>query len=276
MLGIIDVGGGTRDIFGAGVLDYCLDHGIRFDYCLGVSAGASNLISYIAGQRGRLRTFYMDYAFRDEYMSFKNYRKTGNFLDMHYIFDTLSRDDGEYPLDFDAIERSDQHFGAVATDADTGRATYFDKSHLKKNNYGILAASACVPVVNNPLPFNGRRYVDGGLSDPIPIKKAREDGVERAVVILTRPKDFFRKPRSDYYFVFRLRSKYPKLARTFSKRAETYNRELRQILREDPNETLVIAPESTLNMNALKLDKEKMQHLYDEGYQKGALIEQWL
>lgn len=276
MLGIIDVGGGMRDAFGAGVVDYCLDRDLYFDYCLGVSAGASNLISYLSKQRGRSKKFYLDYAFRDEYMGLKHYRENGNFLNLHYIYGTLTHEGGEYPLDYPAVERSAQAFIAVATDADTGRATYFTKDDLGQNHYAPLAASACVPVVNKPLPIGDRRYVDGGLSDPIPIEKARADGVDRAVIFLTRPKDYFRKTRKDLYLAFKLRKTYPQLARVFLKRSEIYNRQLRQILAEEPEKTLVIAPESTLHMKTLKLDKMKMEALYREGYEKGALIEKWL
>lgn len=274
MLGIIDVGGGMRDVFGAGVMDYCLDHDIRFDYCLGVSAGASNLIGYLAEQKGRSKTFYTNYAFRDDYMGVKNFKETGDFINLHYIYGTLSNQGGEYPLDFTKVQDSSAEFVTVATDALTGKATYFTKSDLSQDHYDPIAASACVPVVNHPMEFNGCHYVDGGVADPIPIDKARKDGVDKAVVILTRPKDYFRRARRDLFFVLRLRREYPALARALYKRAETYNRQLRQILKDE--NTLVIAPESTLNMKTLKLDLEKMNILYDEGYKKGARIERWL
>ena len=274
MLGIIDVGGGMRYVFGAGVLDYCLDHCIQFDYCLGVSAGASNLIGYLAQQPGRSKTFYTDYAFRDDYMGVKHYKETGDFINLDYIYGTLSNHDGEYPLDLDRVKASSAQFVTVATDAFTGKATYFTKDDLAQDRYGAIAASACVPVVNRPLAFQGSHYVDGGVSDPIPIETAQADGVTKTVVILTRPKDYFRRSRRDLYFVLRLRREYPALARALSKRAETYNRQLRRILADD--NTLVIAPKSTLHMKTLKLDLEKMNILYEEGYKKGAQIEKWL
>ena len=62
--GVIDVGGGLREIYAAGVLDYCMEHGIRFDVGIGVSAGSANLASYAAGQIGRNYKFYTEYAFR--------------------------------------------------------------------------------------------------------------------------------------------------------------------------------------------------------------------
>ena len=84
MLGIIDVGGGLRGIYGAGFLDYCMDREISFDYCIGVSAGSANLAAYIAGQKGRNYRFYHDYAFRKDYMGICQYRKTGSYINLDY------------------------------------------------------------------------------------------------------------------------------------------------------------------------------------------------
>lgn len=62
--GVIDVGGGLRGIYGAGVLDRCLEEDLRFDLCIGVSAGSANMASYLAGQYGRNKPFYDEYSFR--------------------------------------------------------------------------------------------------------------------------------------------------------------------------------------------------------------------
>ena len=70
--GVIDVGGGFRGIYACGVLDYCLDQKIRFDFGIGVSAGSANLASFIAGQRGRNFTFYTEYGLRKQYASVGN------------------------------------------------------------------------------------------------------------------------------------------------------------------------------------------------------------
>ena len=101
--GLIDVGGGSRDIYGAGVLDFCLDHGITFDYCIGISAGSANLASFLAGQRGRNYVFYTEYFFRKEYASLHNMLVKHNYVDLDYVYDTLSNSEGEYPIDFKAM-----------------------------------------------------------------------------------------------------------------------------------------------------------------------------
>lgn len=108
MLGIIDVGGGMRCVYSSGVYDCLLDKKIKADYCLGVSAGSANLITYLACQRGRTLEFYRTYAARKEYMGVKNLVKTGSYLNLDYIFSTLSNQDGENPLDFERAKSSGQ------------------------------------------------------------------------------------------------------------------------------------------------------------------------
>lgn len=102
-LGIIDVGGGTRGIYGAGVFDRLLEEGITCDYFIGVSAGAANGASYLAGQAYRNYRFYNDYAFRKEYMSLRNFIRTGSYIDLDYVFSYLTNSNGEDPLDYKAI-----------------------------------------------------------------------------------------------------------------------------------------------------------------------------
>ena len=102
-IGVTDAGGGFRGVYGCAVLDSCLDNGIHFDYAIGVSAGSANLISYLAGQRGRNYRFYTDYGFRKQYASFGNFVRKHSYVDMDYVYGTLSNTDGEDPLDFDAL-----------------------------------------------------------------------------------------------------------------------------------------------------------------------------
>ena len=127
---IIDVGGGYRAIFGAGVLDRCLEDGITFDSCYGVSAGSANLTSFLAGQHGRNHTFYTQYAFRKEYASTENFLKDRNFVDLDYVYSTLSNHDGENPLDYEAFLGNPAKFTVVACDARDGSTKYFTRSDM--------------------------------------------------------------------------------------------------------------------------------------------------
>ncbi len=102
-IGVIDAGGGFRGIYACGVLDYCLDENILFDLGIGISAGSANLASFIAGQRGRNYKFYTEYGLRRKYASVGNFILKRSFIDMDYVYGTLSTHDGENPLDYIAI-----------------------------------------------------------------------------------------------------------------------------------------------------------------------------
>ena len=97
-IGVIDVGGGYRGIYAAGVLDYCMDQNITFDLGIGISAGSANLASYAAGQKGRNYRFYTEYGFRKQYASLGNFIRKKSYIDMDYVYGTLSNHDGESPL----------------------------------------------------------------------------------------------------------------------------------------------------------------------------------
>ncbi len=132
-IGVVDVGGGYRGVYAAGVLDYCMEQKIPFDLAIGVSAGSANLISYAAGQRRRNYQFYTEYGLRKEYAGIKNFLFKKSFVDLDYVYGTLSNSDGEYPLDYIAAIKNPIEFLAAATEAETGRARYFSKEYISQD-----------------------------------------------------------------------------------------------------------------------------------------------
>lgn len=271
--GIIDVGGGMRGVYGAGVLDCCMDHDIRFDVCVGVSAGAANLCAYLSGQRGRNYHYYCDYAFRPEYMGWKHYIRERNYINLDYIYGTLANHDGENPLDFPKLVENPAEFIVVTTDAETGRPCYFCKDDMAQDDYTVVKASSSVPIVNRPYPVNGHPYFDGGVSDPVPLPKCLEQGCDRVVVILTRPRDFRREAKTDKYFVKMLRRKYPQMAESLQRRADAYNKGVELALEyERKGIAKVIAPSDIGKMKTLNRSKEDMDALYRKGLKDGEKI----
>lgn len=271
--GVIDVGGGLRGIYGAGVFDRCMDDGIFFDVGYGISAGSVNLISYLAEQRGRNYTFYTEYAFRKEYMGLGVFLRTHSFVNLDYAYGTLSRSDGEYPLDYPAIMRNPMEWRVVATDALTGKPKYFDKRDIAQDSYDIFKASSSLPVVCKPYVINGVPYYDGALSDPIPVKKALEDGCDKVVVILTRPKDFRRSAEKDERHAALLQRKYPNAAKSLRERAALYNDSLDLAEQyEKEGRVLIVAPDDICGMNTLTRDKAALQRMYEKGLHDGERI----
>ncbi len=288
MIGIVDVGGGTRGIFGAGVFDRCLELGIRFDFVAGVSAGSANGASYLAGQKGRNYVYYNEYAFRKEYMSLQNFIRTGSYINLDYIYSTLSNSGGEYPLDYRAMMANPADLEIVTTDAMTGRPVYLHKKDIRENDYCYMKASCCVPGINRPYrmpapphhesaPSGWMLCYDGGISDPIPFRRVLQAGCDRVVVILTRPKTDFRDGASDHRLARLIRRRYPKAAEAWERRSAVYNNSLRELLAlEKKGTALIISPDTIGDLKTLSQDHSQLDQLYRKGYTGAEVISDFL
>lgn len=276
-IGIVDVGGGFRGIYASGVLDYCMDHHIQFDLGIGVSAGSANLISYAAGQRGRNYRFYMEYGLRKEYAGIGNFLFKRSFIDLDYVYSTLSNSNGENPLDFPAVMANPMEFTVVATEAETGNARYFDKSELSQDDYSILKASSAIPFVCHPYAVGNTLYYDGALGDTIPLRKAFEQGCDKVVLLLTLPENTLRTWDKDRKLAARIRKKYPLSAQKLEQRAENYNRGVawaKNLAAE--GKVLIVAPDDTCGVSTLSRDTQALQALYAKGYEDGRKISEYL
>lgn len=275
--GIVDVGGGLRGIYAAGILDCCMAHGIRFDCCIGVSAGSANLAAYLAGQKGRNYTYYQDYSFRREYMGTRNLVRSGSYIDLNYVYGTLSNAGGEYPLDYSALVRNPAKLFVVATQAETGEASYFTKEDMHQDDYRILMASCCVPGVNRPYEWNGIKYFDGALSDPVPIEKAFAEGCDRVVLILTRPATVPRKQGKDRLLASMIQRNYPIAAHQLRMRAERYNQAVQKAKEyAAAGRMIVLSPDDITGVDTLKRNRPALQKLYCKGLQDGRSILAWM
>lgn len=275
--GIIDVGGGFRGIYGAGVLDECLDRKIRFDYCIGISAGSANLASFLGGQKGRNYQFYMEYAFRREYAGIGNYLSKRSYVDLDYVYGALSNSDGEAPLDYETMMKNPAEFLIVACDATTGRTVYLNKSRITKDHYDFFKASSALPVVCRPYIIRGVPYFDGGIADPVPVAKAFADGCDRAVLILTRPLDTLRRQKKDRLPAKILRRTYPNAAQRLLERYRTYNDGV-ELAKQyaSAGKLLIVAPDDCCGLSTLSRKPESLERMYVKGRRGAAAIAEFL
>lgn len=266
-----------RGIYASGVLDRCLDEQVNFDVAIGISAGSANMITYIAKQWGRNFRSYSDYAFRKEYMGLQNFLQTGSYIDLDYVYSTISNSNGEDPLDYDAVMASDTDWRVIAENAITGESRYFGPDDIAKDSYDIFKASCSIPGVCKPYEIDGVPYFDGALGDTIPLQAAFDMGCTKVVLILTRPVDTVRSPKSDIKMAQLIKRKYPKSYERLCTRAERYNEgvALARALQEDGH-VLIIAPETTFGVDTLHKERVAMEQLYLEGYFDGERIKRFL
>lgn len=268
MTGILDVGGGMRGIFGAGVTDCLLDEKVYLPYCIGVSAGSANLISYIAKQRGRNYRFYTRYAMRPEYMSLQNFLKKRSYFDLDYVYGTLSVTGGEDPVDYDAFFNAGQTLITVATRADNGKPQYFTNADFHTDDLSPLKGSCAIPGVCKPYKVGDSLYFDGGVADPVPVEKALADGCDRLLVVLTKPLDFVKKPEHFRTAYTRALRAYPNIVKELKMRADVYNRgvEKARALASE-GRVVILAPAGGYYVTAFTKNEKKLERLYREGYE---------
>lgn len=274
---VIDTGGGLRGIYGAGVLDRCIEKGISFDRCIGVSAGSANTASFLAGQHGRNFRFYTQYAKRTDYMSASNILKKHSYLDLDYIYGVLSNSGGEDPLDYDALMKNPTEYTVVATDAESGKPFYFSKTDMRQNDYGILKASCCIPIACKAYTVGEKQYYDGGVSDAIPIEYALDAGADRIVLILTRPIDADVSFDKERLCSVLLKSKYPNVSEALLKRGERFHNSIELAKKLEKDERLIIiAPSDIGHLKTLTKDIGDLTALYERGKQDAELIKDFL
>lgn len=261
--GLILEGGGMRSMYTAGVLDFFIKEDIYFEYNIGVSAGASMAASYISRQFRRNHRVTAKYIKDKRYLSLSNYIKRKELFGMdfvyHYIPTYLE------PFDFEKFDQAEEKFVVVTTDCETGEAVYFDKNDTKGSLLTALEATSSLPLMANPVQYKGHTLLDGGIVDPIPIKKSIEEGYTKNVLILTRPKGY-RKTPSRFSKVFRMKA-YPKVNHLMELRYKHYNKTLDWIEEEeDKGSIFVIRPTNTLAVDRVEKDPRKLDALYREGY----------
>ena len=264
--GLILEGGGMKCAYGAGVLDAFNENNINFDYVIGVSAGAANGASYLAGQIGRNKKFYTDHVTEPEYFGFRNFLKCGDMFNLRYIYGTLTNTDGASPWDFDKAMANPAEYEVVATNAITGEPAYFSKEQMMKNNYIHIMASSAIPAICKPVMINGTPYYDGGISDPLPFARAIEKGCKKLVFVLSKSRNYV-KHKEKYRPVYSvLCHKYPQAIKDMDNRHITYTKRQKKMYElEKAGRAFIFSVETDLTIKTTTMDPELNQKLYELG-----------
>lgn len=264
-VGLVLEGGGMRGVFTTGVLDCFLDHGIEFPEIIGVSAGACHACSYVSKQRGRAKSISIDYCDDKRYCSVHSLITTGDMFGVDFVYNEIPN--VLYPFDHDTYNRSESKVYAVLTNVVTGKAEYhyLDDMNVKLDN---LRASASLPFLSRIVDIDGNKYLDGGLTDSIPIKKIESDGFEKNVVVLTQPRGY-RKSENKLVPLSKLvYAKYPEISKAMKTRHIAYNEAVDYIEKEeDKGNIFVIQPSEKLIVGRIEKDKSKLEAVYQNGYE---------
>jgi len=265
-IGLVLEGGAMRGMYTAGVLDVFLEHGITFDGVIGVSMGAITGCSYVSGQIGRTVRYNKKYCRDKRYMSFYSLFTTGDLVGNQFCYHEIP--ENLDPYDNEAFKQSKTDFYVTCTNVETGEAEHIKINDLMEE-MEYLRASASMPYVSRIVEIGGKKLLDGGCSDSIPISAFQSMGYERNVVILTRPAEYRKKPENKS-LVRRFYKNYPKFAKTLESRAEKYNQTVEEIRKlEKEGRIFVIRPETPLDIGRMSHNVKKIEAVYERGRADG-------
>ncbi len=262
--GLVLEGGGMRGLFTAGVMDVLMEHGIRFDGIVGVSAGATFGCNYKSRQPGRVLRYNIRFKDEPRYMGLRSLLRTGDLVGAEFSYHTMPNELDV--LDRDTFRRDPTEFYVVCTDAETGQPVYHRIDDMDDVEADWIRASASMPIVSRPVSLDGRLLLDGGISDSIPLRYFEGLGFLRNVVVLTQPKGFY-KQRTKLMPLFHLfMRRYPAIIRAMSRRHLMYNDELSYLEEQEQKGHIVIVyPQETLPIGRTEQDETKMRRVYAMG-----------
>ena len=259
-------GGATRGVFTSGALDFLMEQKLYMSHVIGVSAGACNGVDYVSKQIGRTKNCMIHTEKEYDYINLRKFVRERSLIDMDMIFEKFPNE--VYPFDFDTYFQSGIVCEMVTTNCVTGKAEYMDEAQDPDRLMKICRASSSMPLLCPIVNIDGIPYLDGGLADSIPIRRAMDIGNEKIIVVLTRNRGYRKKAVSKavekmYRRAYR---SYPNLLRTLLRRAPYYNRTLNELENlEREGKIFVIRPQ-VKPVSRLERSQEHLMAFYHHGY----------
>ncbi|SCW30760.1 Predicted phospholipase, patatin/cPLA2 family [Ruminococcaceae bacterium YRB3002] len=262
--GLVLEGGSMRGLFTMGVLDTFVEQGIRVDSCVGVSAGVAFGCNYKSGQVGRVLRYNTDFCRDWRFKSWRSLIITGDLFGADFCYNRIPNELD--PFDCDAFESNPVDFWAVVTDCDSGEAVYHKLHRGGDEDMRWVRASASMPIASHPVYIDGHRYLDGGLTDSIPLEFMEKEGFKRNIVVLTQPRNYVKEPMSKALVTVLRAQGLNTAADLLRDRHILYNRQTEYVgERESEGAALVLAPSGPLNIGTLEREPAEFRRVYDEG-----------
>ncbi|GAF01766.1 patatin-like phospholipase family protein [Saccharicrinis fermentans] len=263
-------GGGFRGLYTAGILHRFSENNLEFPFIIAVSMGASNATNYLAKQTQRNLDVPYTFVNDKRYMSYARLLTGGALFGIDFIFVDIPKK--LIPFDFKTFTESKQKLIYVTTDCCLGKPYYVLNTSMNES-FKALEASTSLPFVSKMVPLHNRLLLDGGITDPIPVEKAMEEGYEKLVVILTQPKEFRKKAIKAKRLTHMIYKKYPQLAEAILKRHIKYNKQLDLVEQlEAEGKAFVFRPNFTLPVSRTEQKKEKLKETFDIGCRQGDVL----
>lgn len=262
--GLVLEGGAMRGLFSAGVIDILMENNLLPDGVIGVSAGAAFGCNIKSKQPGRVIRYNKKLAHDWRYASFRSLLTTGDYFGGEYAYHYMPRKLDYF--DVETFRNNPMEFWAVCTNVGTGKAVYKRLMEVNDACLEYIRASASMPIAARIVTVEGKKLLDGGIADSIPLRFFQEQGYDRNIVVLTQPANYIKKPNKLMPLMRLWLRRHPRIIRALEQRHIMYNNQLEYVRQEEkkPN-TLVIRPKKPLIIGHISHNPDDMQATYDHG-----------
>jgi predicted patatin/cPLA2 family phospholipase len=258
-------GGGLRGVFSAGVIDCFLDHDIRFDYVIGVSAGACNAMAILGKQKRYFWSIINTVSGRNSFYGVSQMVDSHRFVNLDKIFYEYTE---QFHFDFDTLMNNPAEWEMVVSNIETGKAEYMTTKDLDRLRV-IGKASCSLPIITDPVNIDGQLYLDGGICDSIPIEHVLEKGFDRIVVVLTRKKgNYSHTNEPTKAIIRRIYSAYPNLIKAMYDRGDLYRNEVTMCEQLEQEGKVILIRPTMKEIGRLESDENEISLSYFHGYTK--------
>ncbi len=265
--GLVLEGGTFRPIFSSGVMDALVDNDLMFPYMIGVSAGITNGFSYASKQVKRSYDILMNHRHDKRYVGMRNYFSDKSLFGLKFAYETIPN--VLYPFDWDTFLNNPMEIKVGVTNVETGTIEYLDGKQLDKQ-CTMLKATCAIPFAFPVISLNDKKYYDGGICNPIPVLKALEDGCDKLLIVLTRPKGYQKTlSKANVFASRRLRKHYPNLVEPLLNRHDFYNQTIQLCEQlESEGRAIILRPTVDIQIDSFEKDMNKIKNIYEYGYQE--------
>ncbi len=262
---LIVEGGAMRGAWAAGVLALLHKQGRhQYDFVYAASSGACSAAYFVAGMWEPGLSIWRELACKA--VRRRNFLRRKPIIDLAYLVDYVFRQ--RVPLSVEALEKAAARFSIVLTDCHTGEPVYF---HARDERvFAALRATASMPLATSGFDYvDGRPFADGGLSDPIPIRRALADGATDITVVLTHKLDLRLKPLPRWLGKLAY-PKFPEVARAWTTRqCVNYNAALDLMLQPPSGVRIrVFQPLRPLRIGAFTNGQKHIDAALDLGHEE--------
>ncbi|EID32528.1 phospholipase, patatin family [Prevotella sp. oral taxon 306 str. F0472] len=262
--GLVLEGGAMRGLFSAGVIDILMENNLLPDGVIGVSAGAAFGCNIKSKQPGRVIRYNKKLAHDWRYASFRSLLTTGDYFGGEYAYHYMPRHLDYF--DVETFNNNPMEFWAVCTNVGTGKAVYKRLMEVDNNCLEYIRASASMPIAARIVTVEGKKLLDGGIADSIPLRFFQEQGYDRNLVVLTQPANYVKEPNKLMPLMRLWLRRHPRIIRALEQRHIMYNNQLEYVRQEEKkSNTLVLRPETVLTIGHLSHNPDDMQATYEHG-----------